>query len=329
MSPSYAAKTPSSAFLVGPHSILVRNEITFNDRSSPECYWVDDFTGFDSTDLLVTAQPNVQEDGELPDPGFHGGRTMTMTGTVRCGSYPKLLDMGRALLDSMISLVESDLTVRVATGNLWLTQPTMAIACRPADRPQIDMKITAADMSGPIKRPFTIALRASSDPMFKSVAVHHTSIVPTIVSTTGRIYDRTYDLVYATTLDPSGSPGFGANSTTVVNVGNYDDKPILRFNGFMTGVVLYNTANGHKITLKDAIDDGDFIEIDVAAGTIKDSLGNNRASAFDTRSDWMTIQGTRNVSTGAATTGNNEIQLSVANFGGAPSVDIWWRDTVA
>jgi hypothetical protein len=102
----FAAKSPTKALIIGPHSRMSRNGIVFNDRSVLECYWVEDWQGFEAPDLIVGAQPNAEEDGELPDLGFYGGRTMSLSGWIQAGSYPRLIDMERALLDSLTDLFE-------------------------------------------------------------------------------------------------------------------------------------------------------------------------------------------------------------------------------
>lgn len=312
-------KAPTNVFVVGPHSKLERNTVVFNDRSINECYWVDEFTGFERPDLRVTAQENAQEDGEIPDPAFHGGRTMTMSGTIRARAYTALLEMIAAFEDSLLDLVEMPLSISGTPP--YITHETLSINCRPVDY-MVDKKLAAADLMGLYRRPFTVALRAS-DPTYQSLTLQHAAIIPSVINVLGRTYDRTYDLVYTTLLDSTYSPAATGNTVTVQNNGNWSAKPIIRFNGTIpAGTRLTNSANGHEMTINQTIAAGDYIEIDIAAGTVKDSLGNDRDSYLDHHSDWMMLIGRRGV-----LTGTNVLALSLASFDGNTSCEIWWRDT--
>jgi hypothetical protein len=317
----FAAKSPVSDFLVGPHSRASRNGILFNDRSSIECYWVEDFIGFDSADLLLGATPNTEEDGELPDPGFHGGRTMTMTGWIQAGSYPQVIRMGRDLLDSLIDLVELPMTISHAPTSSYFTHPDMNIMCRPGDKPLLDMKLQPADRNGIFKRNFTIALRAS-DPKFLSNVLQTAHLIPLAPAIFGRTYPRSYNIAYTTPLDPSYNPAYHPDIVTIHTDGNYESAPIIRFNGGMSGVVFTNQTNGHVIRLNGIISAGDYIEIDVKKGTVVDKQGNDKTSMFDTTSDWLLLQGKRN-----NYSGDNVLTIQAQWFDSTGTVDVWWRDT--
>lgn len=322
-----------SDFLVGPHCRLQRNGLVFNDRSKIECYWVEEFGGFESPDLRVGEDDNVQMDGGIPQPGFYGGRTMTMTGWVQAGTYPHLVRMQRALLDSMVGLVETPMLITTAGGELGLPdfgmflQPDVLIDCRPVDKPQLSVKIEQEDRTGVFKRNFTIALRAITNPTYRGTAIHSETLLPTIQSELGRIYDRTYDLVYATPLSAGVPTVAGENVLSVVNKGNYDAPPILRFKGPMAGVTLTNQTTQQYIHLTGSIDGGKYVEINVKTGSITDQDGELAANVWDPASDWLVLHGTRDKVTGQAHTGINELKLVVQSFGAGAGVDVTWQDT--
>ena len=310
---------PTSALLIGPHNRFLRQGLVLNDRSSLDCYWINELTGFDSADISISEQPNVQEDGATPDPGFHGGRTMTMTGYIQAGSYPKMLAMGRALLDSVLDLVESPMTI-YAVGDV-IIMPTVTINCRLADKVAIDTKIQQDDITGVFKRNFTMALRATS-PVFKSIETKTVSIAPESVADLGRFYPRTYDLTYPTLMDSRGNTAANLNMLSVINEGNWDAQPIIRFTGPMSGIELINFTGTQSMRLIGAIAAGDYIEINTETGTIRDSLGQNQSAMWDTTSDWIVLKGTR-----PGLDGNNTLQLNVDSFDTGAMLTVTFSDT--
>jgi hypothetical protein len=313
-------KAPTDAFVVGPHSLFVRNGITFNDRDELECYWVEEPTGFGRADVRATAEENSQEDGETALPSFYGGRVMTLSGWIRCGDYPRLLTMTEQLEDSLADLSELPMTIKVREDSIFFSQPPVQIDCRVADW-DVVRKLQPTDNSGLIRRNFTVALRASS-PRYLSEELHELMLVPSSINLLGRDYPRSYDLAYDVSMDASGNPAINANTRTLHNAGNWPALPLIRFNGPMAGAILTNETNGHVIKLREQLQVGDWIEIDSATGTVVDQLGNNRFSARDSSSDWMRFQAKR-----GSSSGDNKLILSVDSFGSGSGVDLIWRDT--
>jgi hypothetical protein len=316
-SPGFSPRMATAALVVGSHTLFTIGDLVLNDRSSPECYWVDDPTGFETPDVLASAQQNVQEDNELPDPAFYGGRTMTLSGWIQAGSYTKILEMGRALLDSIISLEERPMLLSVAPGGLF-TQPTVSISCRLVDKPSVSPKPQLDWMSGVLKAPFSFSMRASTDATFQSVEIHTATIVPDSTSLLGRMYPRVYPLTYDVTLDSSGYPVTTGTSNTVVvsNAGNWRSYPIITFYGLLEGAQLVNAANEHKIILSSDIAHGESLTIDTKTGRIIDQAGAPAASKVDTASDWLALM-----------KGPNALSLMVTSFDSTGRVDISWKDT--
>lgn len=319
---SYSAFASTNALLVGPHNRFVRNGIVFNDRSQLECFWVEDMTGFESTDIEASATPSIQETGENPDPGRHGGRTMTLTGWIQAGSYPTMMRMGRALLDSFIDIVEMPMQIVTADAS-YFTQPAVWIGCRPADKVQLSMQVQPSDIRGVIKRNFTITLRAS-DPTYKSVDEHYATLIPQVTSIPGRPYDRIYDITYTSLLDYTGSvTGAGPNVATLTNSGN-DFAPVrLRATGYMEGITVVNDSTGQVMYFTD-VGVGQYIEIDTSPtqGTIRDQTGAQDDARLDMRSDWMTLRGIR-----GGSDGTNRVFLFVEGYAPGAKLEIWHRDT--
>lgn len=320
---SFAAFDATDALLIGPHNRLTRNGIVFNDRSQLECFWVDDFTGFDAPDINVAAVDNVQEAGETPDPGFHKGRTMAMTGWVQAGSYPQLLRMGRALLDSVMDLVEMPMTISVADFG-YFTQPPVTINCRLADRPQLATKIEQSDQTGLLRWNFTIALRAS-DPTYKGTTLKHVELEPAIIAIPGRPYDRVYDLTYSELMDVAGNvvEDTDPNTLVVENLGNWRASIILRATGAMGSVTVLNETTGQAMYFTN-IAAGDFIEVNThpSAGTVRDQNGQLQSSLLDARSDWITLRPVR-----PGFNGSNRLILFVESYESGSKLEVWSRDT--
>lgn len=313
----------TSAFMVGPHNLFVYDGLmTLNDRTALETVWVDEMTGFESPDIVATAQSSAGEDGELPDPGSIGGRTVGLTGWIQAGSYMALMDLSRRFLDAFTGVrTERELLITTHPGSKFGHQD-MFLMCRPSDRPTLSTKIETGDFSGLLKRSFSLSLRASLDPTFRSSELHYQSFIPQIISTTGRVYDRTYDLAYSVPMGPDDMPSDGGNVFQVINRGNYYAAPVIRFNGRMSTVVLTNRTTDQVIRLNGQVDSGDSLEINVKSGEITDSEGRPAAGMFNTSSDWLQLAGTRD-----APGGVNELDISLSSFGSLASVELSWRDT--
>lgn len=323
---SFADFAATDEFVVGPHSRFLFNGLTMNDRTLMETYWVTSSTGFDSPDVTVSAQPNVEETGELPDPGFYGGRTMTLTGWIQAGSYPQIIRMSRLLLNAFVGLVEQPLTLSVAEAS-YFTQPDMIINCRPSDRPQLTTDIQDNDITGLLQRPFTITLRAS-DPTFRGVTENHVTLVPTVISSLGRGYDKSYDVGYTLLMTDDGDPNVSGGSSdagnpiTVINTGNWRASIVIRFTGAMTNIILVNETTGQMMFVAN-IDDGDWVQVDTGPnGAVVDQDGNPAGAYIDPVSDWTWLAGKLN-----GADGTNVLSLYVASYGVDAQLDVSWYDT--
>lgn len=319
----YSAFAATSALLIGPHNRFTRNGIVFNDTTQLECFWVTDPTGFDSPDAQPTDQPNAEETGTLPDPAFHGARTMTLTGYIQAGSYPTMLNMGAALLASLVDLIETPMEISVADAS-YFTQESVFINCRAADRPQITMAIQPTDVSGVIKRAFTVALKAT-DPTYTAAVENHAVIIPQVISIPGRPYDRFYDLDYTTLMDETGTliDAGTVNFVMAQNDGNWDASARIRLSGPMTNITLVNQTTGQVMYFSSiAIDE--WIEIDThpTLGYVKDQNGNDADGQLGMRSDYIVIHGVR-----GGYDGSNKLVLYVESYDLGGQVDVYWKDT--
>lgn len=152
------------------------------------------------------------------------------------------------------------------------------------------------------RRDFLVTLRAS-DPRFLSRYTEYSRFPfftgGTIVdgaASSGRFYDKTFDKVYTTAMDATGTAGSATNSLTVINRGNFPSHPIIRFYGGMTNPSLTNSANGQSFSISATIADGDYYEVNMANRTVVDSTGTSKYGAVDTSSGWPQLEsGTNNL----------------------------------
>lgn len=306
---------------VGPHNILSRKGMELNNREDPrECIWIDEFTGFETTDLRIGEQDNVAEDGQTPDPGFHGGKTMTITGSVRSRSYIGAMQTGARFRDSMLDISGEDpLDIFMREDALYF-HPRVQIMCRPSEF-RIDTKIAPEDLSGLFRRSFTAAFKAT-DPTYKAVDEKSLTIIPTVISELGFIFPLTFDLVFNTSIDSEQNPieDPEVDTSNADNLGNWKSKPRIRFTGPMEGASLINQTNGQVVRLSEPLESGQYIEL--YDGSITNEFGQPAADKWDPRSDWMILDGVRDGSDG-----NNLLNLIVKGYGGGSRVDVWWKDT--
>jgi hypothetical protein len=315
----YSPLTDLFDLIFGPHNQFVRNGITFNDRSLLECYWVDDPTGFETPARNVTSTQNVQQHGSLPETSFYGERTMTLTGSVRAGNYPQLMRMAKRLQTSCVSLDEKPMLITTKKDGAF-KQPDVTINCKVADL-SIATAIDNNDITGVLKRAFTVSLRASN-PIFQEIEEQSVTLIPTTVTDRGRTYDRYYDRQYNIPMDQDQNPvASSGNQIIVVNHGNWIAQPRLVFTGPLGYTTFTNEENGQAIYVR-PLGSGQSISIDMYNGDIVDQDGYNAASMVETVSDWMWFNGIYDEHDGSST-----LSLFVNTFDTGAKVDITWRAT--
>jgi hypothetical protein len=196
------------------------------------------------------------------------------------------------------------------------------ISCRPIDW-SVSRKIVESDLRGELRRDFTISFRASS-PLFVSVAEFESITEPNVVEGLAFTFPMTFEFEFTETIDQFSNPVQNTNFVIPENHGNWQAHPIIRLYGTMDDVELINTANGHSLRLLDPIVDGDWIEIDVASGTVRNSMGENAFDQWDTTSDWMLLESKR-----TTYNGENSLILNVSGFDGDARMSIRHRNTYA
>lgn len=317
----FTANAPTAVFEVGSQTVFEYNGIVLNDRSEQECYWVDTAEGFDDPDIRISAEENTQNIGEQPNPGFYGGRTMTLNGHMRAGSYTKLVEMTDALKMAFRNLTEDSLLLRPHADSIAFTHVDMTIECRKSDKLMIARKID--NPAGLFKRSFQVTLRAS-DPLYVGDTLHSVVIVPSVVSSLGFSFSLSFDMAFDEPMDSDGYPASGGNTGQATNAGNWRAWPVIRFDGYLRDARLINSSLGQELVLAQPVYDGEYIEIDThpSRSTVLTGTGSNAFSYLDTSSDWLQIAGADEVLNGI-----NNLSLTVSEFGANGEVTVSWRDT--
>lgn len=156
---TYAPFATTDAFFIGQHNIFERNGIVLNDLALLETYVVEEVVGFERPDGALSAEVNTSSHGENPNATFWGGRTVTLSGYIRAGTYTTAMKMGEALRVSLATRQEMPLKIDTPPGSV-LTHETYILNCQPADF-MIDPKAQPSDIRGQFKRAFSVSLRAS------------------------------------------------------------------------------------------------------------------------------------------------------------------------
>lgn len=103
------------------------------------------------------------------------------------------------------------------------------------------------------------------------------NVLLSLISGDPRVYQRqpvTVDLLpvegvgFAEPIAEPIAEGFAGDTTTIENAGDADTPPVLRFYGPGSSFTLQCVTNGDATTYASEIPDGEFVEIDVANGTV-------------------------------------------------------------
>lgn len=86
--------------------MVVDNQYVLNDRRRPGSIFVTGITGLTGADVVVGAEKNADRDGETPNDGTYGGRTVSLKGFVRGGDLEDMRYLYSYLMDSFDDLIE-------------------------------------------------------------------------------------------------------------------------------------------------------------------------------------------------------------------------------
>lgn len=308
----------AKAIMPGLECVYTFNGCVMNDLSLLDKIRFTNIAGFDDATLRQGEDMIPGRDGSYPVDGLYGPRLMTFTGRIEPGDIRLLRDMQDQIRNSFMPLTELDMIIDYP----WDPLLQKRIACKKWDQ------ISMPDKQGDLRpyRDLQIVLRASN-PVLTSTIQKQVALTPNVISSLGRIYNKTYDISYDTPLDSQGYPILGGgvtsgNTVTCINAGNYRAYPILQFTGQMNDIVLTNASNGQVVSFTQNVGEGDQIFYDIERARIFDAQGNNRSSMISTTSDPLQLDGTNSTSDGI-----NVLSLSVSSFSNQAEFLVSWFDT--
>ncbi len=221
---------------VGIEAALQYRDLLMNVKSWVERYDITEIDGLGDPDVRDVRDVKTDDDGEIPQNSFYGGRTLVINGTIRAYSPPKLRDMQMALRSAFVD-IKNEYPLRFRLGDFSRDH---YISCKKIS----PMMWSETQQDQMVTRDFQITLRASN-PRFLSW------------------------MTYSNVATPSSS-GSLQEIFVVTNTGNYFAQPVFRIYGPSSTTTIYNDQTNQEFTVV-AIPAGDYYEYDSAAEQLRNS----------------------------------------------------------
>jgi len=303
---------------LGIEAVYEYNGLTINDREGAlDYYHLSSIDGLNSVELRDSRDNKPDEDGEdeWDDQTLRTGRTIVMTGQIRCGRVHKLRDMWRALEAAFVPRTQP-LTIYGVAG-----APDVQINCRRTLR--IEGADSQADYKAPwpFRRDFQITLKAAR-PDYLGLTQRSVTFTPTNVAQLARFYPRIYTSggfeLYDKYMDAQGHVTVGATAFNANNQGTAQADLVVEMGGQLAGLQIINQTNGQKLTFKREIPAGQIYTYDPVEGNLTDTTDVNRFGVLDTRNTTAKF---------SLDPGVNQFTVSVTAYSGTPYVKLYWHDT--
>lgn len=286
-SEEFALFGTGAARIGGVESIFQYGNLVLNDRSLVDTYIIKEIGGFDDADVRDSRELSPQTHGEHVFDSWYGGRTITLSGTIRAYNIHKLRDMQEALRYEFSSLEDKELRIyspyNTVQHHLYpgeMEAPAVEIMCRKSQ----PIQMREAQQNFGFTRDFLITLRAYK-PIFTSIYQEQLSGV---ISSPSQIQ--------------------------VTNIGNFYSEPIFMLGGPRTNVTIQNSTTGEAIVIVGTIPLGATWTLNVANRTFVDQTGANKFSTLDVSSQWVKI-----------VPGINDIISTFSGGTGATTGTIIWK----
>jgi len=244
----------------GIEAILSYNGLVMNDLTVYDKYRVLSIDGLADADVRDNREELPGDDGESAYDNFYGGRTIVLKVRVEAYELNKLRDMEEALRTAFSTMVNNPLYF--LTGD---PEKDHYISCKKSA--SLTKEEDVSNINFKHFREWQITLRAS-DPRFYRVKK---KFLTTLVNN----YYQT-------------------DEVNLINIGNYNTKPIITLQGAMSNIKIINdNANEpfNNITFKDSvsISDGNYYVIDIEKRIVIDQNGNNKINDLDKSSGWLKL----------------------------------------
>lgn len=238
-----------------PYGLEVKieyNGLTLNDKSDYDAYVIERIGGLNDADIRYTSTPHPARHGEQASPSWYAGRTITLEGTIRARTVPKLREMQYALR----AAIGASMTDRALIFRTNITTADVYCFARKSD----SLQMAEEQLNMLPSRRFLATFR-SSDPRFLAV-IGATAII--------------------------SGPTSG-NISGITNFGNFQEYPIIRFTGPLSGATVYSPVTGISINLTRAVPAGETWELDTYRRTFTVGV-TNVYYALNPASDMITLE---------------------------------------
>lgn len=258
-------------------------------------YIVTDWTGYGTPDMRNSDDPWPLDHGTMTGPEYYDGRGVTLSVVVRGDSPSDAVDNADALLAAWQLDTRQDGFNEVAP--LTVKIPGRA-ARRLHGRPR---RASLSPTSIRSSRVDATLEYFAPDPRWYSADLR-SEVLNIGTPATGRSYPRQYNYGYG---------GGQSNSTTLVNAGNFETRPVITITGTCNNPRIQNVTTGRTLRLNISLTSPDFLVVDCAKRTV---LLNGTASRYAAKvGDWLELAA-----------GANQIRL--LTDAGSPIVSVDWRD---
>lgn len=233
-------------------------------------YLIEEIEGFGLPDVRAVDTPRPRATGEFFAQDYLGGRTITITLTIR-GANPTALVANIDALMAAWQPISSDPT---ATDQLFFQFPggtARYFVGRPRKAAVTTKRIVGNN--APVVLEFQCA-----DP--RQYGIAQTVSLGIFQTASGRTYPRTYPLAYGTAV---------SDVATVTNSGNFPSRPLARIVGPVTNPRVENITAGKALKFLLVLAATDFLDIDFDARTVVLNGTTSRRSALTFDSTWWEI----------------------------------------
>lgn len=264
---------------------------------------------------LATVEDDVVAELWTVDPFYAGGASPALSVVVR-------LQGNDADVFGALASGSSGITSQQPTSGAWYVDDLriesiwpgdQVLQCKPISDPSIKTAIpTRLDV---YEAGFQIGLRAS-DPRWTSSVALARVVPPNAGAYYGRVYNTVFPFGYTIPISAQGQalPPYISPNVVVTNRGKWTAKPTIRLYGQMQAPVVTNLTNGQRLVLRGVIPNGDYIDVNFAAGTMVNSAGDDMFNMLVPASNWPVL----------LEPGENYLSCSSVAISGAANCVVAW-----
>lgn len=233
--------------------------------------WVcEDEDGWSSSPpVRATLEDRQADDGAWSGPGYYGSRVINLSGKARSPSRVEML----AAKDRIKASISARSLVPLRVDEAHMSRMAMV---RLSD--QVDTKDVSAQIFS-----WSLTLVAPDPRRYAVETQTATTTLPTGL-TAGRVYSRTYPLVYGGDVEgPSGS-------VFINQIGDYDQTPArILFTGPLVSPRVEHVQSGRNLTFDVTLSYGDIVAVDLLTKSAMLNYSANVANEISAGSAWFML----------------------------------------